>query len=93
MRRILIGCALLVTAGLLTAGSKNQPVEKKAEAEAEQPCHRVYAEFVSPEDSLPRLRYLESGQITLNDRCPVRKVRLNPKMGAAWVNGEPVGFC
>jgi hypothetical protein len=54
---------------------------------------KPFAEIVSPADSLPHLRYLADGKITLNDRCPVRKVALNPKMGASYVNGEPVGFC
>ena len=52
-----------------------------------------YAEFVAPEDSLPRLRFFDGDQVSLNDRCPVRKVKLNPKMGAHYVNGRPVGFC
>jgi len=51
------------------------------------------AEFVAPGDSLPHLRYLADGKLTLNDRCPVRKVKLNPRMGASYVNGRPVGFC
>ncbi len=51
------------------------------------------AEFVAPADSLPHLRYLADGKITLNKRCPVRKVALNPLMGASYVNGQPVGFC
>ncbi|MEZ4651271.1 MAG: hypothetical protein R3E97_21265 [Candidatus Eisenbacteria bacterium] len=33
------------------------------------------------------------GQLTLNDRCPVRKVGLNPRMPAIYVNQHPVGFC
>lgn len=28
-----------------------------------------------------------------NDRCPVRRSRLIPKMPPAFVNGRPVGFC
>jgi hypothetical protein len=52
-----------------------------------------FAEFVAPADSLPRLRFFEDGQVSLNDRCPVRRVKLNPKMGAHYVNGRPVGFC
>jgi len=52
-----------------------------------------FAEFVTPADSLPHLRYLADGKISLNDRCPVRKVKLNPRMGASYVNGRPVGFC
>jgi hypothetical protein len=52
-----------------------------------------FAEFVTTADSLPRLRYFADGLVTLNDRCPVRKVKLNPRMGASYVNGHPVGFC
>lgn len=52
-----------------------------------------YAEFISPQDSLPHLRFLADGKTSLNDRCPVRLVRLNPKMGASYVNDQPVGFC
>ena len=52
-----------------------------------------YGEFISPQDSLPHLRFLADGKTSLNDRCPVRRVRLNPKMGAAYINDQPVGFC
>ena len=65
----------------------------QAPADTARPDHPLVAEFVSPADSLPHLRYLADGLVTLNDRCPVRKVRLNPKMNAAYVNGFPVGFC
>ncbi len=51
------------------------------------------AEVISPEDSFPRLRYFETNLVTINDRCAVRKTRLNPKMPAVYVNGQPVGFC
>ena len=40
----------------------------------------------------PRVEY-EHGGPTLNERCPVRKVRLNLKMEPVWVNEHPVGFC
>lgn len=33
------------------------------------------------------------GQITLNDRCPVRKAILNKRLPALFVNGRPLGFC
>lgn len=52
-----------------------------------------FAEFVAPGDSLPRLRFLADGKVSLNDRCPVRLVRLNTRMGASYVNDQPVGFC
>jgi hypothetical protein len=49
-------------------------------------------EKVSVADSeLYRLRYGDS--VTENDRCPVRKSRLNRRMPAVWVNGKPIGFC
>jgi len=53
----------------------------------------IQGEFVAPADSFPRVRYFESDKITLNDRCPVRKVPLNPKMTPVYVNGLPIGFC
>lgn len=33
------------------------------------------------------------GQLTLNDRCPVRKGGLNVRMPAIYVNQQPIGFC
>ena len=33
------------------------------------------------------------GQMTLNDRCPVRQGPLNLRLPAVYVNGRPVGFC
>lgn len=53
----------------------------------------AFADYVNPEDSLPRLRFRDDGLVSINDRCAVRKVKLNPKMPAAYVNGRPVGFC
>jgi hypothetical protein len=51
------------------------------------------AKFVVGEvDSFPRLVYPD-GLVSLNDRCPVRKVELNPRMPPVYVNGQPVGFC
>jgi hypothetical protein len=32
-------------------------------------------------------------EVTANDRCPVRKSRLNTKMPPVWVNGRAIGFC
>ena len=36
---------------------------------------------------------MTDGQITLNDRCPVRKAILNKRLPALFVNGRPLGFC
>lgn len=40
----------------------------------------------------PRLVFAD-GQISLNDHCMVRMVKLNRKMPPIYVNGKPVGFC
>ncbi len=60
---------------------------------APEPMHVVFGEFIQPEDSFPKLRYFEGGLVSPNDRCAVRKVRLNPKMPPVYVNGRPIGFC
>ena len=44
------------------------------------------------DEKFPRLRYAD-GQISLNDRCPVRHAKLNPRMAPVYVNGKPIGFC
>lgn len=48
--------------------------------------------YVQKGDSLPRIRFAD-GLVSLNDRCPVRKAKLNLKMPPVYVNGRPVGFC
>lgn len=50
------------------------------------------AQYVDPQSEFPRLRFPD-GQISLNDRCPVRRVKLNRRMPPIYVNGRPVGFC
>ncbi len=40
----------------------------------------------------PHLK-LEGGEMTLNDRCPVRKVGLNRRLPVLFVNSRPIGFC
>jgi hypothetical protein len=83
--------ALALWTGCCGAAAAQEPAA--AAAEPKKPEPPAVAEFISPADSLPYLRYLADGLVTLNDRCPIRKVRLNPRMNAAYVNGRPVGFC
>ncbi len=40
----------------------------------------------------PHLK-LAGGELTLNDRCPVRKSGLNRRLPVLFVNGRPIGFC
>lgn len=42
--------------------------------------------------AFPKLKWAEGG-VTPNDRCPNRRVKLNPKIAPVWVNGLPIGFC
>jgi hypothetical protein len=64
------------------------------EPPAESVAYTVFGEYVpSVEDSFPQIRYFESGLVAPNDRCAVRKVKLNVKMPPVYVNGRPIGFC
>lgn len=86
--RVLTTAAMLVVA---LACSKEKPqAEKPPEAEKD---YMVMGDYVNAQDWLPRLRYFDGDQVSLNDRCAVRKVKLNPKMPPIYVNGQPVGFC
>ena len=43
-------------------------------------------------EEFPRIRFADS-RVSVNDRCPVTKKKLNPRIDALYVNGRPVGFC
>jgi hypothetical protein len=40
----------------------------------------------------PHLRFTNQ-TLSLNDRCPVRKAKLNQRLAPLFVNGRPIGFC
>lgn len=88
---LLIAFATCVGALGFACSKKNEQAKEEAKEPAKE--YMVMGEYVNPQDSLPRVRYFEDSQVTLNDRCAVRKVKLNPKMPAVYVNGQPVGFC
>lgn len=49
--------------------------------------------FVAGSDpAFPRIKYADS-LVSLNDRCIVRMVKLNPKVRPVYVSRMPVGFC
>jgi hypothetical protein len=52
----------------------------------------MLAAYVDSTLDLSPLVYSLGGE-TLNDRCPVRRVRLNRRLPAIYVNTHPVGFC
>lgn len=57
----------------------------------DEDLHGTYF-YEGENDSFPRMRYA-SGAVTINDRCPVRRDKLNPNLRPIFVNGQPVGFC
>jgi hypothetical protein len=50
------------------------------------------AAYTDTTAEFPHLRY-RNGWESLNDRCPVRKGKLNLRLPPVYVNGHPVGFC
>ncbi len=56
-------------------------------------CGRPPHDYVAGDDErLPRLLFAD-GDVSANDRCPVKRNRLNRALDPVMVNGEPVGFC
>jgi len=89
--RMLALTAVIVVVGFACSKKAKEEVTDKAkDAKVE---YVAVGEYINPQDSLPRIRYFEGSQVSLNDRCAVRKVRLNDKMSPVYVNGQPVGFC
>ena len=48
--------------------------------------------YADPTAATPHIRF-DGTDESLNDRCPVRKGKLNLKMPPVYVNGRPVGCC
>jgi YHS domain-containing protein len=65
-------------------------------SETEEPPQAIEESFESvladPEAEFSPLQYAD-GTFTLNDRCPISRDKLNPKVRPLFVNQEPVGFC
>lgn len=81
------GAAILLLAAVAVACSSGE------QERAETPSAMTAAvRYVNPDDSLPRVRFGD-GQVSLNDRCPVRRHKLNLRVPPVYVNGRPVGFC
>ena len=94
--RVLCMMASVLAVGLACSRQKQQAAEQPAASHAPMMMDKEYmimGEYVNDQDSLPHLRYFDGGDVSLNDRCAVRKDKLNPKMPPIYVNGRPVGFC
>jgi len=86
MKKLLTCLPLMLLVVLVAAAASGADPEATQPKET-QPDHpqmvvEPFAEFVTPSDTLPRLRFFADNKISLNDRCPVRRVKLNCKMGA-----------
>jgi hypothetical protein len=66
--------------------------ERDVAVEPPRPAMTMMATVVDTSLEFSPLRF-EDGAVSLNDRCPVRRARLNRKMPPVFVNGRPVGFC
>jgi len=42
--------------------------------------------------AFPHVRYAD-GQVSINNRCIVRQIKLSAMMRPIYVNGRPIGFC
>ncbi|MFT5233216.1 MAG: hypothetical protein ACI9UK_002442 [Candidatus Krumholzibacteriia bacterium] len=93
MKKMLLLLPIIATLVLALGSAAVAQTEHPQAADQPQEAVKSFAEFIAPSDSLPHLRYFADNKATLNNRCPVRLVRLNPRMGASYVNDQPVGFC
>ena len=82
--RVLAGCLVTVC---LWGCSKKVDVE-----DPESVASLLPATFTDTTLAFPKLVFTD-GSLSLNDKCPVRKVKLNRRLAPLFVNGRPIGFC
>jgi hypothetical protein len=86
---ISFGCAILTLGvGLLAAVGCGRRTETP-----EPPIPALFpAAYTDTTLEFPQVRFAD-GTVCANDRCPVRKVKLNRRLEPLYVNGRPIGFC
>ena len=89
--KLFLPAAFLVL--LSCSGSSGPVTDTEVISEPEPMPTEILGEIVNPDQEFSPMRYDDTGLITLNDRCPVRRVALNTAMKAVYVNGRPIGFC
>lgn len=67
-------------------------IENVPVAYADAKGETVSIKYDSTLYAFPHLLMID-GELTVNNRCPVRRVRLNARVQPLFVNGRPVGFC
>ena len=88
--RAFAGCVLFI--GLWGCSKKaEQPSSQTAAAQASVQA-LIPAAYSDTTLEFPHLRFTNQ-TLSLNDRCPVRKAKLNERLAPLFVNGQPIGFC
>ena len=94
--KILLILIVVSLAGCAGAEPAQGPPPQPAEAEPEATggmAGPILGSYTDEAAEFPKILFDDGEQVSLNDRCPVRKVKLNRKMPPVWINGRPVGFC
>ena len=89
---LLLPIALLLLPGCGNKEIQDPVANAKATRNLDQATNGTAAEYQDPEAEFSKLVFAD-GQVSVNDKCPVRKVKLNRRMPAVFANGRPVGFC
>jgi hypothetical protein len=78
---LVMGLAAVIGAGCERAGDRGAIVVEP-----------LAVAFVDSTAEYPHVRYAD-GQVSVNNRCIVRKLKLSRMMRPVYVNGRPIGFC
>jgi len=87
--RLLIVCVLPMC---LWGCSRKKMEEPSAKAAPSSVQALIPAAYTDTTAEFPHLKFT-NGTSSINDRCPVRKAKLNTKLSPLFVNGQPIGFC
>jgi len=91
-KRTVMKLSVAVWATLLLAGCGESTDRPAGQAERFTPSPLKGVAFADTSAEFPHLLYTDGAQ-TLNDRCPVRRSKLNRRMPPVYVNHRPIGFC
>jgi YHS domain-containing protein len=92
--RVLVAAALCLAATVLvaTCGSSVRAQGEDQPDWAEGLLIGLPTYVLGDPPETPRVMYKDS-TVSINNYCPVRVARLDPKRKPVYVNGKPVGFC
>ena len=52
-----------------------------------------HGERLQPEQRYSKIRFFRTGDVSLNDTCPMTGLPIHPARPPVYVNGRPIGFC